>query len=117
MEIKVQIQNRFKNLLFLIIKEVKTLPYSEENKIIRRQIIRSSSSSAANYRAAYRAKSKADFIHKLKIVEEEIDETQFWLEILDELPSNQKAWTSLTCESNELTAIIVSSIKTIRKTR
>jgi len=114
---KLKIQQRFKKLLLEIIAKTKLLNDSEESKIIKRQLIRSSASSAANYRAACRAKSKPDFINKLKIVEEEIDETNFWIDILNSLPNNQLNWQKQIIESNELIAIIVSSIKTIKQTQ
>lgn len=64
------------------------LPHSREYNSYVNQVIRSSSSVAANYRAVSRAKSKADFINKLKIVEEEADESQFFLEVMDEINDN-----------------------------
>lgn len=83
-----------------------------------RQLIRCSSSVGANYRAAQRAKSTADFIYKLKIVEEEADEAIYWLELFQEVlnPSKQEIQI-LMKEANELLAIIVASIKTARKNK
>lgn len=84
--------------------------------VVERQILKSSSSSGANYRAACRGKSSPDFINKLKIVEEELDETLYWLEYLNNI--DQK-WISdtkdLYKEGDELLRIIVSSIKTSRR--
>ena len=81
-----------------------------------RQLIRSSSSVGANYRAACRAKSKADFINKLKIVEEEIDESLFFLELLQEISKTDKEKIDkLIVEADKLTAIIVESINTVKK--
>ena len=92
------------------------LPYSEVNKQYIAQIIRSSASVAANYRAASRGKSDKDFLNKLKICEEECDETQFWLEILAEFnPNFREQIIPLYKECDELIAIFVSSIKTVRK--
>jgi four helix bundle protein len=68
----------------------------------------------ANYRAASRAKSTADFINKLKIVEEEADESLYWLELLKELDKNNPEIDRLLKEGNELLAITVASIKTAR---
>ena len=77
---------------------------------------RSASSTGANYRAACRAKSKADFINKLKIVEEELDETLFFLELLVELNIELKEKvTPIYKEGNELLSIIVAAINTLRK--
>lgn len=82
---KFELQNRTKHLAIRIIKLTKTSPLSQEGKVISNQIIRSGTSVAANYRAACRAKSPKDFISKMGIVEEECDETVFWLEIIEEL--------------------------------
>ena len=93
------------------------LPHSREYNGYVNQIIRSSSSVAANYRAVTRAKSKADFINKLKIVEEEADESQFFLEVIDEINDNHDLISEikrLIKEADELVAIIVASIKTAR---
>lgn len=92
------------------------MPKSREFDSIVRQLIRSSSSVGANYRAANRAKSDRDFINKLKIVEEEADESMFWLEILLEIDANNsEEIKKLIKESDELVAITVASIKTARK--
>ena len=111
---KLIIQKRFKNLLLDIIKTSSQFPKTDEYQIIRKQVIRSSSSSAANYRAACRAKSTRDFIHKLKIVEEEIDETNFWLEILVAMEHKKFDLSQSIEESKELLAITVSSLKTVK---
>jgi len=82
-------------------------------KVISNQIIRSSTSVGANYRAVCRAKSNADFINKLRIVEEEADETLFWFEILEETQIiKSDELQSLKRETNEILSIVVSSIKT-----
>ncbi|MBK8701054.1 MAG: four helix bundle protein [Saprospiraceae bacterium] len=83
---------------------------------ILKQLLRSSTSVGANYRAACRGKSIADFVNKLKIVVEEADESLFWLELVEELyPSLAEDIESLKIESNEIIAICVSSISTSRK--
>lgn len=90
-------------------------PVSREYNAYCRQLIRCSSSVGANYRAACRAKSTADFINKLKIVEEEADESMFFLEIFKEISvKEQKEIQRLWNEANEIVAIVVSSIKTLR---
>ncbi|WP_179343745.1 four helix bundle protein [Winogradskyella ursingii] len=90
-------------------------PLSREYNAFCNQLIRCSSSVGANYRAACRAKSDADFINKLKIVEEETDESMYFLELLlqvsDKEPQEIKR---LHKERNELLAIVVASIKTMR---
>jgi len=95
------------------------LPKSREYNAYVNQLIRCSSSVGANYRASQRAKSTADFINKLKIVEEESDESHYFLELLSEVSNYQKTNISedlkmLLQESNEITSIIVSAIKTSR---
>jgi four helix bundle protein len=80
-----------------------------------RQLIRCSSSVGANYRAACRAKSTADFVNKLKIVEEEADEAMYFLEILKEIDNKHEVEiTIFYAEANDLLSIVVASIKTIR---
>jgi four helix bundle protein len=96
------------------------LPKSREYNAYVNQLIRCSSSVGGNYRAAQRAKSQADFIYKLKIVEEEADESKFFLEILNEIIAFEeldlrKEIEFLMKEANELIAIIVSSIKTAKQ--
>ena len=91
------------------------LPYNTLNKNYTNQITRCSSSVGANYRAACRAKSNADFLYKLKIVEEELDETMFFLELLGEFNPAQKAsMDELWREANELLSIFVASINTMK---
>lgn len=92
------------------------IPKSREYNAFVNQLIRSSSSVGANYRASQRAKSTADFINKLKIVEEEVDESVYWLEIFGEiLPEYSEQVEYLKKEGKELLAITVASINTARK--
>ncbi len=80
------------------------------------QLIKSSSSVGANYRATRRAKSKADFINKFKIVEEEIDESLFFLELIVEFNKEKRDKISIIYkEDEEILKIIVASLKTLRK--
>jgi four helix bundle protein len=96
-------------------KLIPDLPYNVVNKECFGQLIRSSSSVGANYRAAKRAKSDADFINKLKIVEEESDESVYFLELLREFnPGFKEKITTLINEGTEILKIIVSSINTTR---
>ena len=101
-----------------IIRLMRFLPKSEEGGIIKNQIIRSSTSVGANYRSACRARSKADFISKITIVEEEADETLYWLEMI-ELTGLMKAdkLKELKQESEELTAIFTASGNTAKQNR
>lgn len=111
-----ELKIRTKKFSISIAKLIQDLPYTLINKNYSNQLIRCSSSVGANYRAAQRAKSTADFINKLKIVEEELDESMFFLELLTEFNPDKKAiiiqnWK----EANELLSIIVSSIVTSRR--
>lgn len=91
------------------------LPLNDINKIYKNQLIRASSSAAANYRASRRAKSTADFINKLKIVEEELDESLFFLEMIVEFNKDKREKIAvLYKEGDELLRIVVASIKTSR---
>ncbi|WP_179004879.1 four helix bundle protein [Winogradskyella forsetii] len=90
-------------------------PVSREYNAFCNQLIRCSSSVGANYRAACRAKSDADFINKLKIVEEEADESMYFLELLLEVSDKEHhEMKRLHKEGNELLSIVVASIKTMR---
>ena len=111
-----QMKTRTKEFAKSIIRLCRLLPGNREGRLIGNQIFRSGTSIAANYRAACRARSTADFISKLAIVEEEADETLFWLEIIKEMKILDDAFIdSLMKENDEIIAIIVSSIKTARK--
>lgn len=96
-------------------KLILDLPYNVVNKEYSGQLIRSSASVGANYRAARRAKSDADFINKLKIVEEEADESVYFLELLKVFnPAFGERIVGLINEGTEILKIIVSSINTTR---
>ena len=89
---------------------VDALPKTPKGRAIASQLVRSGTSIAANYRAACRGRSKAEFISKLGVAEEEADETALWLELIiaDRLLPEKKVG-SLLCETNELTAILAAS--------
>ena len=94
---------------------ISKLPKNTINNAYCNQLIRSSSSPGANYRAACRAKSTADFINKLKIVEEELDECLYFFELLHHFnPSFEDQFIKLSNENKELLAITVQSLKTSR---
>ena len=110
------LKTRFKNFALAIVNFAAGLPEKKPYNIIADQMMRSGTSSASNYRAACRRKSSPDFRAKLGIVEEELDETMFWLEFLVGIsvtwrPHIAAHWK----EADELLAITVSSIKTSRK--
>jgi len=111
-----QMKKRTKEFAKEIIKLCRKLPDNREGRLIGNQLFRSGTSVAANYRAACRARSTADFISKLSIVEEEADETLFWLEVINEMDIlDEASIDSLMQENDEIISIIVSSIKTSRK--
>ncbi len=111
-----QLKNRTKQFAKQIIILCRNLPKNREGRLIGNQIFRSGTSVAANYRAACRGRSKAEFISKLAIVEEEADETLFWLELIKEMNiSKESSVDALMKECNELIAIIVASIKTVKR--
>lgn len=113
---EITLKDRTKQFALQIIRLVDTLPQNSTCDVIGRQLLRSGTSVGANYRAACRGKSKADFIAKLGIVVEEADECGYWLELLnDSVIMPQDKLEPLRRESDELTAIFVSSIKTSRK--
>ena len=112
------LKQRTKEFALRIIGLVEVLPKERTADVIGRQLLRSGTSVGANYRSACRAKSTADFISKMGIVEEEADESLFWMELLIEsgiVPASKLE--SLTKEADELLAITVASIKTARKAK
>jgi four helix bundle protein len=110
-----QFKARTKQLALRVIHLVESLPQTKTADVIGKQLLRSATSVGANYRAACRAKSKADLIAKLGIVEEEADETLYWLELLVESGlMTVEQLKSLMQESTEILAMTVASIKTLR---
>ncbi len=111
-----ELKFRTKRYSLWIIDLVEKLPNTMATRVVGNQLIRSGTSVGANYRAACRARSNKEFIAKMTIVAEESDETLFWLELIIE-----KRWTGSALaehiwkEGNELTAIFVSSLKTIKQ--
>jgi four helix bundle protein len=106
---------RTKNLALRIIRLVDALPNDRTADVIGKQLIRSGTSIGANYRAACRAKSPRDMIAKLKTVEEEADESMYWMELLiDAELIPQSRITNLLKETDEILAMSVASIKTLR---
>ncbi|MFA6240707.1 MAG: four helix bundle protein [Candidatus Hydrogenedentales bacterium] len=111
-----QFKERTRKLALRIIALVESLGKTGSAGAIGRQIVRSGTSIGANYRAACRAKSRADIVAKLAIVEEEADETVYWLELLVEsrlVP--EKRLKPLIDETNEILAMTVASIKTLKR--
>jgi len=114
---KEELISRNKKFAIEVLKIVALLPSNRVHDALVRQLVRSSTSVGANYRAACRAKSTADFINKLKIVEEEADESSYFLDLLSEIDNgkNKEVLNGLLSESNQLTSIYVASLKTMRE--
>ena len=109
---------RFKKFALRVIKLTRALPNTNESRIIGGQLLRCGTSSAANYRAACRGKSRPDFISKLGIVEEELDESMFWMEIIIESGlMTEHLIQDLYQEANELLSIIIKSKITARNNK
>ena len=110
-----QLKNRTKVFSIAILELVEKLPNTISGRAVANQIVRSGTSVGANYRAVCRARSDREFIAKMSIVIEESDETMFWLEIIIEKQWIDKSEVEVVWkEGNELTAIFVSSMKTIK---
>ena len=107
---------RTKQFGLRVIRLVETLPKNRTADVLGRQLLRSATSVGANYRAACRGRSAAEFQAKLGIVEEEADESAYWIEMLTDAGFVKPSLVEpLLREANEITAIIVSSIKTSRR--
>ena len=111
-----ELKQRTKRFGLEVIKLVEALPKGRTSDVIGRQLLRSGTSVGANYHAACRGRSKADFISKAGIVIEEADETFYWMELMQEarlVPEIQIK--DLMKEADELVAILTASVKTARK--
>ena len=108
-----EMKQRTKKFALRILDLADALPHTRSGNVIAGQVIRSGTSVAANYRALCRAKSRADFINKTRVVEEEADESSLWLElVIDRSLLPVRRVQPLLKEANELTAIFVASRKT-----
>ena len=109
------LKKRTKDFALRVMRLVDALPNTRSGRAIGNQLIRSGTSVGANYRAACRGRSKAEFAAKLGIVEEETDECCYWLELIIESKMIDKDKVqSLLDEANQITALIVASIRTAR---
>lgn len=112
---KEELKRRTKQFALRVIRLVESLPNNRTAEVIGRQLLRSGTSVGANYRAACRAKSKPDFISKMGTVEEEADESLYWMELLIEAGLvKPELLEPLMKEADELVAITVASINTAR---
>jgi len=106
---------RTKRFALRVIVLVESLPKGRTADVLGKQLLRSGTSVGANYRSACRAKSTADFIYKMGIVEEEADETIYWLELLEEAGLKKlDDIKDLLDEANQLLAMTIASIKTAK---
>ena len=114
---QVDLKDRTRAFALAVVQLVEEMPHGRAADVIARQLLRAGTSVGANYRAACRARSRKEFLAKLGIVEEEADEAQFWLDIVAErrLCSTDRV-SSLRDEARQLVAIVVSSIRTARRT-
>jgi len=112
---KDDLKERTEQFSLRVMNLVENLPQGKSMSVISNQILRSATSVGANYRSARRAKSKRDFINKLKIVEEEADETLYWLRLIQRSRKiKPEKLQELVNEATELLAIFVASIKTAK---
>ena len=111
-----QFKDRTKQIALRVIRLVDSLPKTRAGDVVGRQLLRCATSVGANYRAACRAKSRKDMAAKLAIVEEEADESIYWLELIAESDMLPRArLTPLIPEMGEILAMIVASQKTLRR--
>ncbi|HEX8228552.1 MAG TPA: four helix bundle protein [Chloroflexia bacterium] len=110
-----EFKKRTKRIALDAIRLVDSLPRGRSSDVIGKQLLRSATSIGANYRAACRAKSKADLIAKLAIVEEQADESLYWMELLLESGlASQNHLAELMHQTDQIVAMVVASIKTLR---
>ena len=110
-----ELQERTRRFVLRIVKLFRSLPKTDEARILGKQVLRSGTSIGANYRAACRARSRAEFVAKLGIVLEEADETAFWLELmLDAGIFPEEKLKDIVHEAKELVAIFVASVRTAK---
>lgn len=111
-----QLKRRTKRFGLRSIRLIKALPEGKIADVLGRQLLRSATSVGANYRSALRGRSTAEFLSRLGVVEEEIDESLYWLVMLVEAGLvGQQRLAALMKEANEIASIIVSAIKTTRR--
>jgi four helix bundle protein len=111
-----ELKERTKRFALRVMRLVDALPKSTKGRALAGQLVRSGMSVAANYRAACRGRSRAEFVAKIGVAEEEADETALWLELIiaDKLLTEKKVQSLLT-EANELVAIMAASYMSARR--
>ena len=114
---RAQLLARTKAFAIAVLRVVDALPRGRTAEVLGKQLMRAGTSVGANYRAACRARSRREFVAKMGIVEEEADEAQFWLDLVAErLLTDEARVVALREEAGQLVAIVVSSIRTARRT-
>ena len=110
-----EFKKRTRAFAIRVVRLVESLPSSGTASIMGKQLLRCGTSVGANYRAACRARSRADFVSKMGIVEEECDESRYWMELLVESGQVEAALLEdLINEVDQLLALVVASIRTAR---
>ena len=114
----VDLRKRTKDFALRIIKLYRALPETGESRVLKSQLLRSGTSVGANFREGVRARSSAEFISKLETALQELEETSYWLELLqDSGIVKTERLNGLMKEADELTAILVASVKTVKRRR
>ncbi len=112
-EFALKMRGRTREFALNVLQMSEKIRKTTASEVLKKQLIRSATSIGANYRAACRARSKMEFISKMKTVVEEADETQYWLELLNELGFLEKEeYNALSDEAHQLVAIFVKSVQT-----
>ncbi len=112
----ISLRDRTKAFALRIVQAYAALPKSELARVLGRQLLRSGTSVGAHCREAYRSRSDAEIVSKLEVALQELDETNYWLELIVESNiMSSRRLQPLMEEANEITAIIVSSVKTIKR--
>jgi four helix bundle protein len=111
-----ELRDRTKKFAVRIVKMYRSLPHTADSQVVGKQLLRCGTSVAANYRAACRGRSRAEWIAKIGLVVEEADETVFWLEMLTDCDIvTAERCTDILKEARELSAIFTASRHTARK--
>ena len=112
------LKERTRKFAVRVFRLVQALPRTDPGRIVGNQLLRAGTSVGANYGAAVRPRSEADFISKMTLVEEEIDECMYWMELLVETGLvKEDRLAALLAEADELAAIVVASIRTAKRKR
>ncbi len=112
------LEKRTKDFALMVVRFVANLPKSKVSDVLGYQLLKAATSIGANYREAGRAESRADFLHKMAIVEKEASETQYWLELLRDVPLGEPTEVAvLYDEATQLLAIFTASNKTAKARR